>query len=119
MSDNDPMKIDDLQQHYSEASFWEKLRNFANSAGKQVVERALQLYYASKRPDTPTWAKTVVYSALAYFILPADAIPDLVPIVGYADDLGALTAALATLAMYVNTEVKQQASDRLRDWFGD
>jgi uncharacterized membrane protein YkvA (DUF1232 family) len=103
---------------YTEQGFWEKLRKFALQAGKEVVERALTLYYAAQRPETPLWAKTVIYSALAYFILPTDAIPDLTPIAGYADDLGALAAALTTVAMCITPEIKDQAKQKMQDWFG-
>ena len=87
---------------FLEEGFWGKLRKFAVQAGKEVVEQALTLYYAAQRPETPLWAKTVIYSALAYFVLPTDAIPDLAPFVGYADDLGTLAAALTTVAMCIS-----------------
>lgn len=103
---------------YTDQNFWDKLRKFASQAGREVVEKALTLYYAAQRPETPLWAKTVIYSALAYFILPTDAIPDLTPIAGYADDLGALAAALMTVAMCITPDVKRNAKQKLEDWFG-
>lgn len=104
---------------YSDNSFWEKLRYFAVQAGREVVEKALTLFYAAQRPETPLWAKTVIYSALAYFILPADAIPDFAPFAGYADDMGTLVAALGTVAMCITPEVKQAARQSVDDWFGE
>ena len=71
---------------YSERGFWEKVRGFARAAGEGVLEPALKLFYASQDGETPAWAKAVIYSALGYFISPVDAIPDMTPIVGYADD---------------------------------
>ncbi|MES2264837.1 MAG: YkvA family protein [Pseudomonadota bacterium] len=103
---------------YSESNFWGKLKNFALQAGREVVEKALWLYYAAQRPETPLWAKTIIYGALAYFISPVDAIPDITPIVGYADDLGALAAAIATVSTYINDEVKELAKKKLQHWFG-
>ena len=102
---------------YSETRFWDKLKRYARVAGSEVIEKALWLYYAAQRPETPVWAKTVIYSALAYFILPTDAIPDMVPMAGYVDDLGALASAIATVAMYVTDDVKQKAGDKMREWF--
>lgn len=104
---------------YSDNNFWEKLRDFAVQAGCDVVEKALTLFYAAQRPETPLWAKTVIYSALAYFILPTDAIPDIAPFAGYADDLGTLVAALGTVAMCITPEVKQAARQSVEDWFGE
>lgn len=103
---------------YSDESFWEKVKKFAKVAGKEVIEKSLWLYYAAQRPETPLWAKTVIYGALAYFICPVDAIPDVIPVVGFVDDLGALAAALATVAVYINDEVKTKTSVKLKNWFG-
>ena len=83
-----------------------------------MVEKALWLYYASQRPDVPRWAKATIYAALAYFILPLDAIPDLTPFTGYADDLAALSAALLTVAASVDDAVKEKARQRMLQWFG-
>ncbi|MGL4476298.1 MAG: YkvA family protein, partial [Shewanella sp.] len=41
------------QSEYSEQGFWQKLKMFALKAGQEVVEKALWLFYAAQRPDTP------------------------------------------------------------------
>ncbi len=104
---------------YSEAQLWEKIKRFAKVAGRELIEKALCLYYAAQRPETPLWAKTVVYSALGYFILPMDLIPDLTPAVGFSDDLGALGLAFATIAAYIDNDVKNKAAEKLKEWFSD
>jgi len=109
---------DNMNYHYSQEGFWNKLRNFARSAGREVVEHALSLYYAAQDPDTPAWAKTVIYGVLGYFILPADAIPDPIPAVGFSDDLVALVAAFATVESYVTPEIKSRAKEKAAEWFG-
>jgi uncharacterized membrane protein YkvA (DUF1232 family) len=109
---------DEYTRSYSEESFWDKLLRYAKAAGAEVIERALQLYYAAQDPATPAWARTVIYGALGYFIFPVDAIPDSIPAVGYVDDLGVLAAAIAAVAMYITPEVKQKAKQKLQDWFG-
>ena len=106
-------------KYYSEDSFWQKLLKFARTAGREVVEHALSLYYAAQEPDTPAWAKTVIYGVLGYFIFPVDAIPDLIPGVGFSDDLGALAAALATVAAHVTPEIKARATKKAAEWFGE
>lgn len=102
-----------------EQGFWQKLRDFARVAGKEVIEKALILLYAAQRPETPLWAKTVIYSALAYFILPTDLIPDFVPVTGYADDLATLVTALGAVAMCITPDVKDMAKQKVNDWFGE
>lgn len=108
----------DYSRHYSDRSFWRKVQRYAKQAGVQVIEKALWLYYAAQRPETPAWAKGVIYGALGYFILPADAIPDMLPGVGLSDDLGALVVALGVVASHVTPDVKAQARQKLHDWFG-
>ena len=102
---------------YSDESFWVKLKRYAIVAGREVVERALTLYHVARDSDTPTWAKTVIYGALGYFIAPLDAVPDFTPIVGYSDDLLILSAAVATVALHITPEVRAQARHRLDRWF--
>lgn len=104
---------------YSENRLWTKLQRYARSAGREVVEKALWLFYASQRPDVPRWAKLTIYGALAYFILPLDALPDFLPALGYGDDLAALTAALVTVASFVDDNVKERTRRQLARWFGE
>ncbi|ABK50085.1 MULTISPECIES: YkvA family protein [Shewanella] len=107
------------EEQFTETGFWNKIKLFGRQAGREVVERALWLYYAAQKPNTPKWAKSVIFGALAYFISPLDAIPDLTPLVGFTDDLGALAAALTMVMLYIDDEVKSQAADKLALWFGD
>lgn len=101
---------------YSEASFWSKCGRTFKAAGRQVIEKALWLHYAANRPGTPAWAKTTMYGALGYFILPLDAVPDMLPAVGYTDDLAALAGAIATCAAHIDGSVKALATKKLREW---
>lgn len=100
--------------NFSHKRFARKLRQALAAAGVEVIEKALWLYYAAQRPDTPAWAKATVYSALVYFIVPMDINPDFIPISGYADDLGVLAAAVATIASYIDHRVKAQTQAKLR-----
>lgn len=114
-----PPELTVRESAYTEAGFWDKLRRFARKAGREVVEKALWLYYAYQRPDTPLWAKRVILGALAYFILPFDLIADILPVVGFTDDLTALMTAISTVAMYINDGVKERAKLKAREWFGE
>lgn len=104
---------------FSDEGFWSKARNFAQKAGYEVLENALKLYYSAMDDDTPTWAKTTIFASLGYFIAPIDAIPDLVPVVGFSDDLGALAAAAAAVAMHVKAEHGEKAAEKLGLWFNN
>ena len=106
-------------ESYSDEGFWEKVTRFARRAGREVIEKALWLHYAAQDEKTPVWAKTTMYGALAYFILPADMIPDLIPGAGFTDDLGALAAAITTVAVYITPAVKERAAMQVAHWFGE
>lgn len=108
-----------FEKDYSDSSYWNKVKNVAKLAGKEVIEIALQLYYALQQPETPAWAKTIIIGALGYFISPIDAIPDAIPGVGFVDDLGVLAAAVGTVAIYITDEVKAKAKTKLEEWFGE
>ncbi|MCR9119202.1 MAG: YkvA family protein [bacterium] len=107
----------EYREQYSEDAFWAKAGRFAVFAGRHVMQRALQLYYASKRSETPAWAKATILGALGYFIMPLDAISDFTPVVGFSDDLGVMVFALAVVAAHIDDDVIAKADERLRSWF--
>lgn len=104
---------------YSESGFWDKIKKNVKKIGSKLLYTALQLYYAAKSEDTPAWAKTTIYGALGYLILPIDLIPDALPVVGFSDDAGAIAAATAVVATYITQEVKNRAQSKMKDWFGE
>ena len=108
----------EYEEAFSETGFWEKLKKYALLAGREVVEKALLLYYAAQEEKAPAWAKATIAAALGYFIVPLDAIADLTPAVGFADDLGVLALAVAAVATYINDDVRNKTADKMRQWFG-
>ena len=103
---------------FSVEAFWKKVKHVAKQAGQSVIYASLLLFYVLQRPDVPKRVKIIVIGALAYFIAPIDAIPDFIAGIGYTDDLGALTAALIQVSLYVNEDVKDKARVKLAEWFG-
>lgn len=106
------------EEAFSESGFWDKLKKYALTAGKEVVEKALLLYYAAQEEKAPKWAKATIAGALGYFIVPLDAIADITPAVGYADDLGVLVLAIAAVTAYINEDVRNKTAARMSAWFG-
>lgn len=97
---------------------FKKIKRIATKAGKKIIYPALLLFFAYQRDDTPNWAKKIMMGALAYLILPLDGIPDFLPIIGFTDDIGIIAASLATVAFYINDQVKAQAKAKVNEWFG-
>jgi uncharacterized membrane protein YkvA (DUF1232 family) len=108
---------DDFSSRYSDKSFWKKVKRFGSAAGKEVLSKALLLYYCYSDPATPKWIKGIIIGALGYFISPLDAIPDAIPVAGFADDLGALAAAAAFVAVHVKKTHSEAAKKKLGEWF--
>ena len=103
---------------YSEEAFHTKLLRFAGTIGKEGLRSALILYYTLQRKDLPGKTRAIILGALGYLILPADIIPDLIPVFGFSDDIGILAAALAAVAMYVDDTSKAKADAALARWMG-
>lgn len=112
------VSFDGYSSSFSDAGFWQKLKAVFRKVGYGALEQALKLYYAARDPDTPAWAKGVIYSALGYLISPVDGVPDAIPVVGYSDDIAVLGAALGLVAAHVKDEHVRRARETLRQWFG-
>ncbi|MGM9986299.1 MAG: YkvA family protein [Bacillaceae bacterium] len=108
----------DYTKYFTNEAFWDKVKQYGKKAGLSVVYAALLLFYVLQKKDVPTKVKMSIFGALGYFIFPIDIIPDVIPVVGYGDDLTALIGAIAIATFYIDEEVKQQAKVKLMQWFG-
>ena len=115
----DEFKSARFRSHYSDASFWDKVKRYSKEAGMKVVYPALLLQYLMKSDDVPLKAKLILSAALGYFILPIDFIPDFAPLIGFTDDLGVLLLILRQMAVYITPEIRKQAREHVRKWFGE
>jgi uncharacterized membrane protein YkvA (DUF1232 family) len=95
---------------YADETFWEKLGKHSAQAGPQLVHKTLVLYYTLNNPKTPNRIKASIMGALAYFILPLDAVPDAIIGVGYLDDLGVLAWAYDTTFKHIDEAALKDAS---------
>jgi uncharacterized membrane protein YkvA (DUF1232 family) len=93
------------------------LKKGTKKSGIQLAYTVLLLFFAFSRKDTPHWAKSIITGSFVYLLCPADAIPDITPILGYTDDLGVLSFGLVSVASYVNVEVKEKARGQLNIFF--
>lgn len=109
----------DFYPHYSEDSLKAKIARFARVAGRELIEKVLILYHTLRAPSTPKWARAAILGALGYFISPIDTLPDLIPGVGYTDDLTVIVAALVTVASHITPEIKAKAREQVARIFGE
>ncbi len=66
-------------------------------------------FYCAMDGKSPAFVKAVLFGALAYFIMPADVIPDFIAGLGFTDDASVLIAAMATVKRHINEEHRQKA----------
>jgi uncharacterized membrane protein YkvA (DUF1232 family) len=82
-------------KEFVEENFWEKVEKVGKKLSFMKDVKALYNYMLDS--GVPWYRKSIVLGALIYFITPIDSVPDLVPLVGYLDDLGVITAVLKFL----------------------
>ena len=58
-------------------------------------------YYCALDPQTPVKVKMVLFAALGYFVLPVDAIPDVLTGLGFTDDATVLATALGIVGAHI------------------
>lgn len=91
--------------------FWPKVRRTA--ARIPFADQLLSVWFAARDPQTPTTAKGIMLGALAYFVLPTDAIPDVFAGIGFTDDAAVIAALLAILGAHVKRRHREQAQAAL------
>lgn len=102
---------------YSENGFFQKISRSLGTLAGSFLTKVLTLWYTLRDEDTPAWAKTVILGALGYFIVPVDAIPDILPMVGFSDDLTALVSASAVVWAHIKQEHRDAARNKLKSLF--
>ena len=80
-------------------SFWRKLISLG--ARVPFAEDLLAAYYCAFDRATPLQVKVTLVGAIAYFVLPFDFIPDMLPILGFTDDAAILATALRMVATHI------------------
>jgi uncharacterized membrane protein YkvA (DUF1232 family) len=91
--------------------FWPKIRRTA--ARIPFAGQAISVWFAARDPETPMAAKGIMLGALAYFVLPIDAIPDIFAGIGFTDDAAVIAALLATLGANIKRRHRDQAEAAL------
>lgn len=91
--------------------FWPKLKSVL--ARLPFSEDVVAAYYCAFDPATPLRAKGILLAALAYFILPFDAIPDFILGLGFTDDAAVLLGAIAAIRSHMTQAHRDKAKATL------
>ncbi|WP_210468464.1 YkvA family protein [Sporosarcina sp. 6E9] len=111
--------IQNMDKHYSDKKFWNKLKKFGKKAGQKTVYYSLLLFYTAKDPRVPNSSKMIIVGALGYLIFPVDLIPDFIPVVGLADDATVIAAAVYKVVQHIDDEIKNKTKQKYSEFFGD
>ena len=85
---------DKFKQWYSDNQLHKKLNTVAKKVGATLIYPVILLYNLLNSTNTKGGDKCLIIASLAYFIMPADVIPDVIIGLGFSDDALALTTAL-------------------------
>jgi uncharacterized membrane protein YkvA (DUF1232 family) len=92
--------------------FWIKLKKVA--AKLPFAEDLLAAYYCAFDKQTPRHVQAALLGAIAYFVLPFDFIPDMMPVLGFTDDAAILATAIRMVAAHIKPEHREAARATLR-----
>jgi uncharacterized membrane protein YkvA (DUF1232 family) len=92
--------------------FWTKLKQVA--AKLPFTEDLLAAYYCAFDKETPRHVQAALLGAIAYFILPFDFIPDMMPVLGFTDDAAVLATAIRLVAGHITDDHRAAARAALK-----
>ena len=82
------------------------------------MDEVVAAYYAMLDPKTPAKSRFIIIAALAYFVSPFDAIPDVMLGLGFIDDASILMAAFAAVRSSIREEHREAARRALAEETG-
>src|SRR5215470_8656117 len=92
--------------------FWIKLKRVV--ARLPFAEDLLAAYYCAFDKETPRHVQGALLGAVAYFILPFDFIPDMLPVLGFTDDAAVLATAIRLVASHITEDHRRAARAALK-----
>ena len=92
--------------------FWLKLKRVV--ARLPFAEDLLAAYYCAFDRETPRHVQAALLGAIAYFILPFDFVPDMLPVFGFTDDAAVLATAIRLVASHITSDHRNAARAALK-----
>jgi uncharacterized membrane protein YkvA (DUF1232 family) len=91
--------------------FWQRFR----SVGRKLpfAEELVAAWVCATDDNTPSRVRFVLVAAIAYFIMPFDGIPDILPLMGFTDDAAVLATAIATVGAHMTNAHREKACELL------
>jgi uncharacterized membrane protein YkvA (DUF1232 family) len=112
--DEQVIEADVLERELIDEGVFKKL---LRRGGRRLAIPAVESLELLLDHKTPAQVRLTMLAAFTYVLMPADLIPDFLPVAGLSDDLAALTALLGLWRHHVTPEVRIRAQRRLDRWF--
>jgi uncharacterized membrane protein YkvA (DUF1232 family) len=94
-----------------ETRLWKKLLRVAASLA--FVDDLVAAWYCALDRRTPGYVRAVIWGGIAYFLMPADAVPDWIALLGFADDASVIAGVIGTVGSHIRPEHRAAARARL------
>lgn len=88
-------------------NFWLKIKRVATKL--PFAEDLLAAYYCAFDRETPRHVQVALLGAIAYFVLPFDFVPDMLPVLGFTDDAAVLATTIRMVASHITPEHREAA----------
>ena len=82
--------------------FWKTLKRAARHV--PFLDELVAAYYCALDRRTPTRVRAMLIGALAYFVLPIDAVPDILAGIGFTDDVTVLLGVIGLVRAHIRDE---------------
>lgn len=76
-------------------------------SAKAIVSTLGHLLSALDNPATPAHLKALIMGAIGYIVLPVDLIPDMIPGIGFGDDLLSASGVVLAISAYSNFSLEE------------
>jgi len=93
--------------------FWPTVKRAARHV--PFLDELVAAYYCALDRRTPTRVRLMLLGALAYFVLPIDAVPDVLAGIGFSDDITVLLGAIGLVRAHITAEHRAAAKAALDD----
>ena len=92
--------------------FWHALKRVGRNV--PFSEDLVAAFYAATDSRTEFRVRAMLFGALAYFVMPIDVLPDLLPLAGFTDDAAVLALTFRALIGAIRPEHREKARDILK-----
>lgn len=105
-------------QQIDYSALMDRIGEYARKAGRVATRPVLLLYYVMRSKETPWKDKALIFSSLAYIVLPIDILDaKRLPIIGWLDEVASLSVTYQKVCKNITPEMEAMVDAILDNWF--